>query len=758
MNILVHSERRVLRQILVSSMGLLWLQQAQGESELWQESVILQEVIVTAQKREQSLQDVGISITAFSEKQLEEFGLNNSNEIVYLTPGLSLGNPGGEGNITSLSMRGIGQGDFQDIQESPIASYNDEVYNAYMGAANTAIFDLERVEVLRGPQGTLFGRNASGGLVHYISKKPDEEFAANLNLSLGEESHVRFEGGIGGPITDRVYGRLSGFSNKHDPFVKNIGGEDGNEADTQAVRGQLLFKPTDNLDILLKVEAAETEINQWNFEAVAASVDGSGKAVLHPDQPITASAFGIPGDFNDLADGDPFTVNRDATGNVAARGAAPIGLKRESASSSLRVDLTLDNDMTLTSITAYSEHEKAFNQESDGTPLPLIFFGTDTHTEQFSQEIRLAGQTDNMRWVAGAYYLDYEVITVLDVDFFAPDQFFTDNIQQTGNWSVFGQAEYDISDDLTIITGLRYIDEEKELDSIGTYGSVITGGAPLTTSFNPDISPYARIDDDDFAGKIQLNWIVNGDWMLYAGISRGYKAGGFNGPFGAPGISPTFENIAFGAEKPIAYEAGFKSTLLDGKAQWNTSVYYYDYQDFQAFAFLALEQLGFNTDAAVTGIDSELRISPIDGLDFMLGVNILDTKAEDIGNPAGIVRDTDLPNAPTAQVTGLLRYSWSALDGTMAIQGDFNYQSENHFDIFNNPATTIDSYTVGNARLSYTSSDEKWGVALYVKNVSDKEYITSISNNASFPSGLGQVQRFYGRPRWAGVQFTYNLD
>lgn len=235
-------------------------------------SSILEEIVVTAQKREQNLQDVGISITAFGREQLQELNLNNSNELVYLTPGLALGNPGGEGNITALSLRGIGQGDFADHQESPVAVYQDEVYDAYMGATNTTLFDQERVEILRGPQGTLFGRNATGGLVHYISRKPTDEFEGYGNISYAEYNHIRFEGAAGGPIADNLQVRVSGFVNNHDTYVDNIGtGKDGNEADTWAVRGQVLFSPSDNLDILFRLEYYDTEITQWYYETAPAT-------------------------------------------------------------------------------------------------------------------------------------------------------------------------------------------------------------------------------------------------------------------------------------------------------------------------------------------------------------------------------------------------------------------------------------------------------------------------------------------------------
>ena len=709
---------------------------------------ILEEIVVTAQKREQSLQDVGISITAFSGEQLSEFGLNNSNELVAMTPGLSLGNPGGEGNITSLSLRGIGQGDFADHQESPVAVYNDEVYNAYMGATNTTLFDQERVEILRGPQGTLFGRNATGGLVHYLSRRPTRDLEAYGNVAIAEETHIRFEGALSGPITDTLSGRISGFVNNHDPFVNNIGtGNDGNEADTWAIRTQLLFEPTDNLDVHLKFEYYETGITQWYYETAPATVNALGQAVL-----ITPPAG------SEILDGDPFQVSNDgAQGLVAARGASPEGLNRDGISGSIRLDWELDNGMTVTSITAMSEQNKFFNQESDGLAASLVTFATDTNAQQFSQEIRIAGETENLRWLSGFYYLDYDNDIVLDVGFFAPSAFFSDQLVQTENWSIFGHVEWDFAPDWTLIAGLRYLDEKKELDASGSVAGFIVGlPTTLTTTFNESISPLAVVEEDDIAAKIQVNWQPNDNLLLYGGISRGVKAGGFNATFGAPGV--TSSTTPYSKETPITYEVGFKSTLFDGRAQWNASAYYYDYQNYQAFAFVALSQLVFNTDAEVYGIDSNLLISPFDGLDLNFGINIMDTEAKNVVNPGGFSANRGLPNAPDVQFTGMARYSWPAWNGTLAIEGDFNYQSKNSFTIFNDPATSIDGYIVGNARLSYTSGDERWSAALFVKNIGDKEYITSISNNAGFPTGLAHVQRFYARPRWVGGQISYKWN
>ena len=710
---------------------------------------ILEEIVVTAQKREQNLQDVGISITAFGREQLQELNLNNSNELVYLTPGLALGNPGGEGNITALSLRGIGQGDFADHQESPVAVYQDEVYDAYMGATNTTLFDQERIEILRGPQGTLFGRNATGGLVHYISRKPTDEFEGYGNISYAEYNHIRFEGAVGGPLADNLHARVSGFVNNHDTFVDNIGtGKDGNEADTWAVRGQVLFSPTDNLDILFRLEYYDTEITQWYYETAPATVNELGEAILVTPPP-----------GSEILDGDPFQVNNDgAVGLVAARGASPEGLRRDGYRGALRFDLDLNENITITSVTGLSEQNKFFNQESDGIPASIVTFATDTNAQQLSQELRIASEQDRLRWVAGLYYLTYDSDIVLDVGFFAPGAFFSDQVVKTDNWSVFGQVEWDFAPELTVIAGLRYLNEDKEIYASGSLAGFIAG-LPIpriSSTFNPDNSPLASLKEDDIAGKIQLNWQPADDLLFYATVSRGVKAGGFNATFGAPGI--TSSTTPYGKETPITYEAGFKSTLMNGRAQWNTSVYYYDYQDYQAFAYVALSQLVFNTDAEVYGVDSNLLISPFDGLELNLGINIMDTEAEDVTNPRGFVADRGLPYAPDVQVNGLARYSWPVWNGTMSLQGDFNYTSKNSFTIFNDPATSIGDYIVGNARLSWTGADDRWGAAVFVKNIADKEYITYISNNSGFPPFIAHVQRFYARPRWVGGQLTFRWN
>lgn len=519
------------------------------------------------------------------------------------------------------------------------------------------------------------------------------------------------------------------------------------------MRGQLLFQPADRLDILAKLAYSEFDTAPWYFEAVPAYIDpadGFAKQVP-PDQNVWAGVFGFPScngcdafGFNDRADGDPFTVNMDGDPGPGARGKAGTGLARDSILGSIKIDWELPGGATLTSITAFVEHNKYFSQDSDGTPVEAVTFATDVNAKQFSQELRIAGETDRTRWVTGLYYLDYETDTVLDVGFLEPSAFFSDQEVLTENWSVFGQVEYDFAADWTVIAGLRYLHEEKEMHASGT-----TFGA--FAAFDPSISPFARLKEDDVAAKLQANWHLNDQTLVYAGVSRGIKAGSFNAVFGAPA---NFENIPVKRETPIVYEGGIKATLFDGRAQSSTSVYYYDYQDFQAFAYLALSSVLLNRQAYVYGVDSELRFSPTENFDFNFGINIMDTKIKDIENAGGVVADRDLANAPTVQFNALLRYTWPLWGGTMAAEADVTYQDDVYYQVFNDPIGKIDSYAVGNARLAYTASDERWTLGIFAKNITDEEYVTSVANNASF----GLAQYFYGRPRWVGAQMTYRWN
>ena len=231
-----------------------------------QTAFVLEEILVTAQKREQNLQDVGVAVTAFSREALESLNVVTSLDIAAQTPGLNIGTPVGEGNNPSITLRGVGLNDFNDNNEGPIAVYRDDVYQSAQPGLTFQLFDMERVEVLRGPQGTLYGRNATGGLVHFISAKPTEETEAYIDLTVASNNQAKLEGAVSGSLGNALQGRLSASFNRHDGYVENRIGPDANEADSLAVRGQLNIDFSENVSALISVNNGDSDTNAPQYQ------------------------------------------------------------------------------------------------------------------------------------------------------------------------------------------------------------------------------------------------------------------------------------------------------------------------------------------------------------------------------------------------------------------------------------------------------------------------------------------------------------
>ena len=361
-------------------------------------SAVLEEIVVTAQKREQSLQDVGISVTAFSGNQIRELGYTNTIDIAAQTPGLGIiqYHP----TLTTTNIRGISQNDFADHLEPPIAMYVDEAYVSAMGAGHAQLYDLQRVEVLRGPQGTLFGRNATGGLLHYLSATPTEDPEGYLEFTYGSYDQKKFEGAVSGPLAENLLARVSFAGNFHDGVAENRIGPDVRGSEHYALRGQLEFRPAENVTLNLKAHYANDDDehgNAYTHTPISANEDGLGYEIS-PDSFVNGFCPGC--DFYGYRDpdDDPFTGSYDYTGEF----------RRSIAGISGRLTWDMGN-VTVTSITDYLQMNKNYGEDTDGSPNPVFVFITDQDFEQFSQELRLNGEAgENLRWTTGFYYLDIE--------------------------------------------------------------------------------------------------------------------------------------------------------------------------------------------------------------------------------------------------------------------------------------------------------------------------------------------------------------
>ena len=755
---------------LIASVGLAGGERAAAQ-ETPEGAALLEEIIVTAQKREQSLQEVGIAVTAFTGEQVQTLGFARSTDVAAMTPGLNYTVPNAESSQINFFLRGVGLNDFADANENPVAVYVDDIYRPAMGGLSFQLFDVDRVEVLRGPQGSLFGRNTTGGLVHYITRRPSQTPDGYLDFSLGKFNEVKMEAALGGGFGENAAGRLSVARHKHDGYTENRAGPDYNETDALALRGQLAFALAENFDLLVNAYYSDNDaaVGAWQHQATKLDANGDSVPLGPGEQTITvdcnadgalnaADMRPAPGTdcfgYRD-SDGDPHAGDYDRDGRVEV----------ETSGVSLNMNWDM-NGIEVTSITGFQNVDRLQSEDTEAGPNPLIMPTFRAETKTFTQELRAAGAAERFRWLAGLYYFDNEVdghysLDLLNLGFVNFEANFT---QDTQSIAVFGQAEFDLNEDWTLIVGLRGASEEKELDYLnvdtsGFFTNVI--GLPSNVAFDFDTGTagdLAKHDKGSISGKLELDWRPQEDLLIYGSISRGVKSAGFNVGFLDGNLifaSNTPETLPYDDESLLSYEAGFKSSFANGRARLNGSAFYYDYSDFQTFRFELLNQVIFNADAEMTGAELELQASPAAGWDFLLGLAVLDPKAKNIPSPSGSTFNRTPVAAPKFSATALARYQWPALGGKLAVQAWGTYQSALYYDIQNVSVSRQGGYGLGNLRISYADAAERWEVAAFVHNIADEEYL---SYTFDFTGTFGFNQQAYGKPRWAGLTLRYSMQ
>lgn len=777
----------------------------------WTQQNVLEEVVVTAQKREQVAQDVGIAITAFTGYQLKALGVEESVDIAAFSPGVhTSGNIAGQN--TQFAIRGVTQNDFNDIIEAPSAVYLDEGYFAVAQAQTFSVFDIERVEILKGPQGTLFGRNATGGLVQYVSNKPTfDGIEGYSDLTFGrfdsdaDADSVRLEAAVGGPFSETVAGRVALLYNQHDAYLKNIypfaavGGAPGPDAgadmaddDTLAVRGTLQFRPSEALEWTVSVNQARSEVSTGPYQSkpTIAVFDENDELVnvidVAPDE-TRASIAGDGSDFggdldNDGVFGDLFgrpagadffgyidPDGRDFTtsGDFAFDDQGEI----ETFGVNNRVEWDLQETTTLTSVTDFKDYEKLVFIDVDSAPVNQSANYAAVDATSFTQELRLNGTTDTMTWVAGFFYLNIDSESDNGLKFpvnsvvpGAPFDLGVDAKLETDSFSLFGQIERDLNAQFTLIAGLRIIQEEKDYhfeqnlyftqDSRRIHqgapvliGPVFDNGVP--TAFEDETS------DTLWAGKLQLDWHYSEDLLIYLGLNRGVKAGSFNAQL-AGGLPVPPSAIPYDEEILTSLEGGFKATLFDGSTRFNGSVFYYDYADYQSFLFTGVSGVVINADAENVGAELELQTSPIPGLSILLSAAWFDATVKDVPLRVDgpISRDVDPTYAPELQFTGLVRYEWPAFNGRMYVGGDVSYSDEYFYNLRNFDADKFDDYTMVNARIGWIDSSESLEVSLKMQNVTDERAGIQGFDIATV-CGCNEIS--FQPPRWYGANLRYSF-
>lgn len=737
---------------------------------LLQAQQVLEEIRVTAQKREQALQDVGVSVSALTGDFMRDAGVTGPLTLALAVPAVQFNSASGGNYGMQLTIRGIAQSDYSPHQESPNSMYIDDVYVSAPNAQSAQMFDLERVEVLRGPQGTLFGRNSTGGLVNFIVTKPTAETTNGyLNATVGDYSTIRVEGAIGGALSDNVRGRLSGLYARNDGTYDNhlAGQDDIFELDFYGIRGQLEFDVTDNLTARVSVSYLEDDDSDGGYSHFSSYFDADGRpAPLPPDVDYWGTGPG-----ND-AQGYRSPYN-GPDGEVA-----PVGyLKRDITSPTVVLIWDL-GDVQLTSITNYTTMNFDFDESCSGAPQWTCRDPFSQDLRQWSEEIRFGGGDEQFTWVAGLYALgiDSDSTGGFSSPYYAGGDFaydvFNNISQRTDTYAIFGQGEWRFADKWRGTLGLRVTRDEKTISSQAYIREI--GDFDLTTLdpstvydppiFAPDpltgedydfsqatVGDLATHDDTDVSGKIQLDYVASDSTLIYASISRGIKNGGFSGNSGG---TTTIAATPFDKEQVLVYEIGEKMTLLEGRMQLNGAAYYYDYKDYQGYQLnseIGISPTVVNADAKFSGVEFEVIARPIDGLDLRAGANWLQSEVKDVETTIGVL-DQDAADAPEWAANWLVRYAWPVGPGEFAIQYSGDYIDSKFHSVDNAPVFRVASSTGHNARISYAF--DNWDVAAFVTNFTDEERQNAAYDlTASFGSGI----RTWSPPRQVGVSARYKF-
>lgn len=742
----------------------------------------IEEVVVTATKRAESIQDIGLSMNAFSGQELAESAIFNSDDVFKRVPNLEF-QLNGTSTGANIFLRGMGTSGPAFNQLAGVGVYADEI-SLNSPIVNIAqLYDLERVEVLRGPQNTLYGRNTTGGAMNLVSRKPDPEDGTNgyASVTAGNYSAIGFEGAFGMPLGENSAFRGALQYQKNDGYSDNrTTGTTDIQTDKIAARLMAMFRPTDNLEILLRAHAEAVDGTNIMWKSIGTR-DPANPSGPNTDTSIVVG-FSCPnriGLGGNCVDANGF---RDTADNTENFGNLVDPIEKVDASGA-SVHLVWDNGgVSFTSITAYETNEFQRQEDSDASPASNFHFNQDSEADQVSQEFRLASPDDqSFRWIAGAF------------GFWEDTRGDTGPIQTQGAmamvnmtrleqdsevYSLYGEIESDFTERLTGVFGLRYTHDDRSgrNQTITRFctqvcDSLTPEDGQDTMTFDTLVSIPAtmglNIDDplseswDQWGGKIGLEYVATDDTLLYGHISRGFKGGNFSAaPLQA--IAGT-HTTPVDPEIVIAYEMGVKSTLMDGAMTANFAVFFNDYTDQQVLRLT--NSPGFGLAAALVniegseifGIEFDSQISPGNGwfLDFSLG--LMDTEiVEFIDDSGSNFAGNQLTNAP--RVTANARISKDIeLDGgnLLSFSVDSRYASERQFDLSNDPLLADDSYTLLNAQVNWHfGQDRQYRLTAWGRNLTDELYF---QNKSDF-SSRGFIQSIVNAPPMYGLTFNLNFD
>ena len=751
----------------------------------------LEEVIVTATKRDEGVQEIPVSVTAFSQADLDMMGFRNLEGVQEATPNLNFSVQSAGQNVARVTLRGIGTETLVGGGDPGIALHIDGVYVGRNSVAAGNIFDIERVEVLRGPQGTLYGRNATGGSINLITKRPTDEFGGHADISLGNYNSVLLRGVLNVPLSDNINSRLSLYSDTRDGYLENLyNGRDNADKDSQGARLQLLWDLDNGNEILVRgyystyggtgpgTRYLWDDISTANGYPAGHSTGVSSGPAPPPGARIVADLFGNA----TTTQGD--SILPRPTGFHQLRKDAPEFVDQTITGMDVEASINLSDTVLLRSISSFQTNDNEILVDSDISELPIQTRYRKNDAEQFSQEFNLVSQSDSaFQWILGAYFYHEELTEVFNTTTPAGLLPLTvplppgavpggggiaqDRIaeHEVDSYALFAQASYDLTDRLSLTGGLRYTRDEKDQyrptgGQVDLTNNYLAGGGGAIGPFGPS---SANDSWSEPTYRVSLDYQLANDNLLFASYSRGYKSGGFD--FNGGRFEGTGGNIAGGEQVPYepefvnAYEIGSKNKFNDGRVLLNVTAFLYDYTDLQVFRLTGDGPLTDNAaESTIWGLEGEFKFAPTDAMRFDAAIGYLDATYDDyvveLPPPAQNFAGNNLNYAPEWTMHAGAEYTAAVGQGEVIFRVDWSYRDDTFFDRGNTEFDTQDAYSLVNARIRY--STENWYLDIFGKNIGDEEYVTGQLINPPFACACRTVN--VGAPPTYGITFGMNWE
>ena len=719
----------------------------------------LSDIVVTAQRRTEASQSVPISMTVLNTASLSK--LQNSNDLGNVVPNVQIEQTSGMG-VPRIGIRGIAQNDGNASATTSNMVYIDDVPLNATVAQGVLIWDLERAEVLRGPQGTLFGRNATGGAIRYITKMPGKEWSGYGDVTLGRFGQNEVHAAVGGPVTDTLGVRLSYVGNHTDGDVYNVTlNQKQNKKSYYGVRGILDWKPNDMLSVVLRGQYFKSDIQPMVWKSTPGPVTGDAFGPL-PDGRTVAQLMASYG-YQNLGPATKYTqIQSDIT---------PFEhLQHIPVSANIDLDL---GAATLTSVTGYVHIRHRFAIDNDSSPLPILNEYDKSRDRQFTQEIRLASNNDGaFKWIVGGFYMretiNYDVYfdaTEWRGNVFFPSArtvLYTRGIDaRTESWAGFAHSTYDLTSDLTLTAAARYTWEKKDphyrfrrqyefattvprtsfqfpdflkaVDS-GNLGTLLAVASPATADTSKSWT--------NLSWKLSLDYKPSNHLLVYGLISRGFKGGAF-----APVsndrsliVDANGAIISVPPETVTDFEAGFKADVIPGRLRINGSAYYYDYKNYQTNQFVAAVQaqvLSSLPKGRLFGAELEVQAIPFDGLHVDIGAGFANTKITKVNDPSdpgnAALLGNKFPLAESVNANVSVRYDIKTDIGTFSPEISGKYHGK-YYTLKENDVQLGD-YATLDARIGYESVNGTFYGGLWIKNLTNKRVPITIDDSSEFFGG-----------------------